>query len=174
MLANLSDIPYFSDDASLSRYVLGAPAFYWTPKPQGFDFISDDVLALVSPIVTYWIYSLFFHILDSIDSPFLDRHRIHDSAEVKSKNLVTRTSCLLWVAFQQVIQTLLGLYWMEEGKPLPPQLADVGHIKNNIVTIFNLLLGEATATRFLRAYGADTVWFTYWWAIPLGQLTIAM
>lgn len=174
MATNLTDAPYLSNDASLSRYVLSSPAFYHASKPSVFPFMSDDVLALVSPIITYWTYSLFFHVLDSIDSPFLDRYRIHDSAEIKSRNLVSRTSCLLWVAFQQVIQTALGLYWMEEDKQLPGFLSDVGAIRNVVVACARLVLGETTATRFLLAYGAQSVWFVYWWGIPVAQLVLAM
>jgi sphinganine C4-monooxygenase len=122
----------------------------------------------------YWVYSFFFQILDSIDSPLLDRYRIHESAEVKSRNLVSRTSCLLWVAFQQVVQTVMAWYWMDEGKELPEFLTNIPAIKDSVVSVARLLLGEATAAHFLRAYGARTVWFVYWWAIPLTQLTIAM
>lgn len=136
--------------------------------------MSDDILALVAPIAAYWIYSLFFHILDSIDSPLLDRYRIHDSAEIKARNLVTRTSCVLWVAFQQVIQTAMGWYWIDEDAGLPGVLTDISSIRNATTFCARLLLGETTAARFLHAYGPQSVWFIYWWGIPLTQLVFAM
>lgn len=176
MTGNITDVPFFSSDANLSRYVLSSPPFYYTSKPSVLESISDDTLATLGPIAVYWVYSFFFHILDSIESPLLGRFRIHDSAEIKSRNLVTRTGCMLWVAVQQVVQIIMAWYLVVDDIVLPGLgfLTDIPGMKNAVIYAAQLVLGEPTATRFLQAYGAQSVWLVYWWAIPLAQLTLAM
>ena len=167
-------IPIFSDDTSLYNYVHSSPPFYFTSRPTVFNFMSDETMSLAAPIVAYWTYSLFFHILDSIETPLINRYRIHESAEVKAKNLVSRTNCFLWVLFQQVMQTALGYYWIDSQSEPPSFLTDITKIRSAVLFGSKLLLGEATAVRFLRAYGPASVWFVYWWAIPAFQLVFAM
>ncbi|KAH8118057.1 fatty acid hydroxylase superfamily-domain-containing protein [Phellopilus nigrolimitatus] len=174
MAGNITDVPFFSDNASLHHYVHAAPPFYFTSRPTIFNRISDETLSLVVPIVAYWGYSLFFQILDSLDWPLLNKYRIHESAEVKTRNRVTKTDVLLAVIFQQVIQTALGIYWMNGDEEVHSCLTDLGSIRNAVIFGARHLLGEPTAVQFLRAYGPVSVWFLYWWAIPLGQLVFAM
>lgn len=174
MAGNITDVPFFSDNASLHHYVHAAPPFYFTSRPTVFNRISDETLSLVVPIVAYWGYSLFFQILDSLDWSLLNKYRIHESAEVKTRNRVTKTDVLLAVIFQQVVQTALGIYWINGDEDVHSCLTDLGSIRNAVVFGARHLLGEPTAVQFLRAYGPVSVWFLYWWAIPLGQLVFAM
>ena len=53
-------------------------------------------------------------------------------------------------------------------------LADVLCIRKGIALGAKVLLGERTATSFLQSYGPQSVWFMYWWGIPLSQLIFAM
>lgn len=171
---NSTEIPFFSDSISLRHYVESAPPFYFTSRLTVLESMTDEVLALIAPVVTYWLYSLFFVVLDNIDTPLINKYRIHESSEVTARNRVSRLSCFLWVVFQQCIQTALGLYWMESTEGIPELLTDVQGIRNGVVFCAKLLLGENTALHFLRAYGPASVWFVYWWAIPVAQLFFAM
>ena len=36
------------------------------------------------------------------------------------------------------------------------------------------VLGKRLGTQYLNARGADTVYFVYWWAIPIAQFFLAM
>lgn len=175
MSGNASFSTYLAEDASLQHYVHASSPFYHTTKPHVLDSVSDEMLSLIAPVVVYWVYSLFFHFLDSQNWSFLHKYRIHESEEVKSKNLVSRTAVVWAVLFQQVIQTALGVYWMN-GVPeeIDSPLTNVSSIQNGVTLAARILLGERTATSFLQKLGPQTVWFLYWWGIPLAQLVFAM
>ena len=136
--------------------------------------MSDEMLSLVAPVVLYWAYSLFFHVLDCIDAPWINKYRIHDSAEVKARNLVSRWSCFFWVLLQQAVQTAFGLVWLDASDQPQTVLTNVSSIRNGVTYVANLFLDETTALRLLRSYGPATVWFAYWYAIPVAQLPFAM
>ncbi|KAI5122305.1 hypothetical protein M0805_002381 [Coniferiporia weirii] len=174
MAVNATDIPLFSDNAGLHHYVYAGAPFYYTPRPSVFTRMSDETLSLVLPIVTYWAYSLFFNFLDSIDAPWLNKYRIHESVEVKARNLVSKSAVLWAVLLQQVIQTALGFYWMGSGEENLTCLADLQSIKHAVTACTQPVLGEAAALRFLRAYGPAAVKLLYWWGIPSAQLLFAM
>ncbi|THH01780.1 hypothetical protein EW145_g6851 [Phellinidium pouzarii] len=168
------DIPLFSGNASLQHYVYAAPPFYHTSRPAVLSQMSDASLALVLPVVVYWGYSLFFHLLDSIDTPWLNKHRIHDSAEVKSRNLASKSSVFLAVLFQQAVQTALGYVWMDAGEEVQSCLNDLQSIERAVIYCARFVLGDAAALSFLSAYGPASVKFLYWWGIPSAQLVFAM
>ncbi|KAF7294495.1 Sphingosine hydroxylase [Mycena kentingensis (nom. inval.)] len=86
--------------------------WYFSYKPSLVDGFSDAYLALAAPVLAYWFLSLTFHYLDTREWKALERYRIHDSAEVASRNTVTRSAVVQAVIFQQIVQTMLGLMWM--------------------------------------------------------------
>ena len=176
MSSNLTDVPFFADSdlGALKHFVHSQPAFYHTSKPTVFEGMTDEVLALVSPFVAYWAYSIFFVALDSIEAPWIHRYRIHESAEVTSRNRVTKLGCFLWVLLQQVIQTVLGLYWMDTTESTPAFLTDIEGIRNLVVYVAQTILGETTSNWFLLSYGASSVRFIYWCGYPIAQLVFAM
>jgi sphinganine C4-monooxygenase len=73
-----------------------------------FSFISDKHLSLALPIIVYWVYSLFFHILDMQSWSFLEKYRLHTPEEVLQRNRVTRWDVVIAVLVQQVGQTIVG------------------------------------------------------------------
>ena len=86
---------------------------------------------------------------------------------------------------QQVLQTILGLWWLEPEAQTQAQaqggaggigaaLRDVVSIRDVVVFLARSVLRDDGAAPFLRAYGPSTVWFLYWWGIPLAQLVFAM
>ncbi|KAF9432275.1 hypothetical protein BGZ76_011025 [Entomortierella beljakovae] len=72
-----------------------------------FSFISDQSLALVLPVVVYWVYSLFFHWISIQEFPWFEKYRIHDKEE-ETRNRVSLSDVIKAVIVQQVLQTALG------------------------------------------------------------------
>lgn len=83
------------------------PSYTLTPRPSLIPGISDVLLQLISPIVAYWVVSLFFHILDVYN--FFAQYRLHTPAEVLKRNHVSRYEVFRDVIIQQIIQTVFGL-----------------------------------------------------------------
>src|SRR6266702_6963200 len=52
--------------------------------------LSDPLLAVILPFLAYWFTSALFHLFDISNWAWLDRYRIHDSAEVSTRNRATR------------------------------------------------------------------------------------
>jgi len=68
--------------------------------------VPDAAVTLLSPIVAYWAFSLFYHILDTYD--LFVEYRLHTPAEVLKRNHVSRYEVLRDVIIQQIIQTIAG------------------------------------------------------------------
>lgn len=85
-----------------------SPEILLKVKPNLISSISDGQLALVLPVVFYWLFSLMFHIMDSFE--LAERYRIHPSKEVESRNKATRIDVLKEVIFQHLIQTITGSF----------------------------------------------------------------
>ncbi|KAH9981970.1 fatty acid hydroxylase superfamily-domain-containing protein [Russula compacta] len=100
--------------------IIHAHPIYYSPAPSLLSSLSDPLLAVLAPLPAYWLTSGLFHLLDLSDWRWLARYRIHDSAEVASRNRVSRLQVLRAVLLQQAIQTALGFVWVSE----PPELTD--------------------------------------------------
>src|SRR5882762_8431118 len=87
--------------------------FYHVPRPSIVPGVSDQALTVAAPVLAYWLLSSIFHIFDVSGWKWLERFRIHDSVEVSSRNLASRFQVLRAVILQQVIQTVLGIFWLE-------------------------------------------------------------
>jgi len=137
--------------------------FYYSTKPELIAGIPDTYITLATPIIAYWVLSLFFHALDVSEWKWLDKYRIHDSVETQSKNRVTKTQVVWAVIFQQVIQTILGLWFLDE---------DHHHLADHTSKV------SAYADRLLplienRSVAETLAYAVYWWFIPVGQLLAA-
>lgn len=172
-MSNATAWPGPSD--ALALRVREAHPFYFTDRPSVFSQFSDQILVIFAPIVAYWVYSLFFHALDVSESRWLDKYRIHESAEVTARNRATRGQVIAAVVLQHVIQALLGWWWMGEGGV--DELAELANIKRIESLVFqaaSLVWSEKQALRFTLVRGEEVVSFLYWWAIPLTQLGFAL
>ncbi|TCD68423.1 hypothetical protein EIP91_010824 [Steccherinum ochraceum] len=150
--------------------------FYYSPRPDILASFPDHYLSLAAPVIAYWVSSCFFHILDMSDWRWLDKYRIHESSEVKSRNLVTRGEVIKAVIFQQVIQTILGLWWME-GAVAGDAIDHVGHMANMLPTIAGMMraaFGHAVGKQLLEDYTAEVLYAIYWWAIPIARFFLGM
>jgi len=149
--------------------------FYYAPRPSVIPGFSDAYLSLAAPVVVYWAYSLLFHVFDTWPEhfPWLDKYRIHDSAEMKTRNLVTKAQVVRAVLLQQAIQTGLGLWWVQEEEGGTNHAGAMRNLAPWVVAVSNILLGPRTSRTLLQYYGTRIVEFVYWWAIPAVQLLFA-
>ncbi|KAF9897286.1 hypothetical protein BX616_005867 [Lobosporangium transversale] len=72
-----------------------------------FSFISDQSLALLLPVIVYWVYSLIFHWISIKEFPWFEKYRIHDKEE-ETRNRVSLPDVIKAVIVQQALQTALG------------------------------------------------------------------
>jgi hypothetical protein len=167
-----STCPHLPDGHYPCLAELGFP-FYHTDRPSLVPPLLDTHLAIVAPVIAYWVYSLFFHCLDISGWQWLEKYRIHDSAEVQSKNRVSRSSVVWAVLVQQTIQTVLGLLTLHHENAI-----DHGDRLISVTTIFVkvviLVCGKKLGGLLLQRIGSKLAYFVYWWAIPAAQLAFAM
>lgn len=143
--------------------------FYYSPRKNLIDGISDSITAVSSPLVAYWTLSMFFHFLDVSGWKWLEKYRIHESEEVTSKNLVSRSQVLLAVIIQQAIQTALGLLWIQEEERIFNHAERIHNISAFFQSFFTHYLGDWGKTMF-----PQISYTIYWWVIPAAQFFFAM
>lgn len=182
----LSTIPYTLpllpklNSTILSSITPTSPSypFYHTSNPRIFSFISDHWLALASPIIVYWVLSLAFHALDVAQIPYFESKRIHESPEVLSRNKATVMQVVNAVVLQQVIQTILGFFWMDaepsQHEMWKDDLQEMAKLSGVVGQAVVLILGERTGQSLLMKHGKDIVSWTYWWGVPLVQFYLAL
>ena len=66
-------------------------------------YISDEVMGALAPIVVYWIYAGFYHVL-----PVSDRYRLHARKE-EIKNIVSLSEVIKGVLWQQTLQAVVAI-----------------------------------------------------------------
>jgi len=149
--------------------------FYHVSRMDFIPGISDKMLSLVAPIVAYWGFSLFFHILDSDVFHWPAKYRIHESAEVKAKNLASRSDVVKAVLLQQLVQTLLGVLWLDgTDSALNTHTADMRKLGEWVGSLAIFVLGKEQGNAFLVAKGSQLVSWLYWWGIPSAQFLLAI
>lgn len=167
--------PEFADAIVPSN---GTFPVYHTEQPSIIPGLSDKMLSVISPLISYWALSLLFHVLDvyGTDWAWLARYRIHESAEVKSKNLVTKWDVVVAVVFQQVVQTILGILFVEgEESALIDHTANMSRMSPILVQSTLLFYGDPRiAQARLEVWGATVLHFIYWWFIPAAQMLFAL
>ena len=156
------------------------PPIYYTTSPSILSFISDKHLSLVAPFFLYWALSLVFYALDLAQLPYFERLRLHESPEVLARNKATILDVVKAVVFQQVVQTALGLCWLESEEDILRRevyidhLAEMSKLAPYVGRSLVLLLGQRTANNVIHSHGKDVVQWVYWWGIPAIQLLFAL
>ncbi|KAG1723727.1 fatty acid hydroxylase superfamily-domain-containing protein [Suillus paluster] len=150
--------------------------FYFSLRPNLFDGIPDTYVAVAAPVLAYWFMSLIFHCLDISSWKWLDKYRIHESEEVKSRNLATYWEVIRAVIIQHVMQTMLGLAWLTEPPEISvarcqSQMEDLGR---TLILVLRFLMGEETGMKFLDLRGPEMTHWLYWWGIPVVQILFAL
>lgn len=108
----------FAPPQNFSAIVSGpyAPPQLLSPKPDLIPGVADGILALVSPVVAYWTYLTFFHLVDVYE--LAEKYRIHPSEEEKARNKASLGDVLFDVVIQHIVQTVVG-YAMYRMDPKP-------------------------------------------------------
>ncbi|MBW0468498.1 hypothetical protein O181_008213 [Austropuccinia psidii MF-1] len=134
--------------------------------------ISDPILSIIVPVATYWIVSLLFTLIDYLEWPSIEKFRIHDSAEVTRRNRISPQQVIKAVIIQQVIQTLLGLFYLE---PDPINVLQRDYLTEMRVTarlvlrLAKIVLPPKHAIWIVNHYGQQITQWMYWWGIPIIQ-----
>lgn len=99
----------FSMPQNFSQIVASpyAPPRLLRPREDLISGIPDGILAVLSPVVAYWVYSSVFHLIDVYQ--LAEKYRIHPSEEEQARNKVSLSEVLRDVAFQHVLQTIVGM-----------------------------------------------------------------
>ncbi|KAI1005606.1 hypothetical protein K3495_g2611 [Podosphaera aphanis] len=82
------------------------PSYTLSPVDPLISFIPDFYLTLILPVAVYWIFSMFFHFIDTYD--IWSQYRIHTPAEILNRNHVSRYEVARDVIIQQIIQTIVA------------------------------------------------------------------
>jgi len=93
------------------------PAYTAVVRDDVLSFLPDLYLLTLAPTISYWIVSIFFHIVDTYD--IWPQYRLHTPAEITQRNRVTRSEVLRDVIFQQVLQAVVSVIL---GLTDPPQM----------------------------------------------------
>ena len=160
--------PLYSTPLSTSDY-----AFYHSFRSELVPGISDKYLSLFAPFAIYWIFSLFFHLLDNLRLDVLERHRIHEPEEVKTKNRVTVREVIVAVLFQQVLQTLMGMAALEDEPPAMDHAGELNKWGRRVAKVVISVAGSKSGGQFLARYGRGMASWLYWWGYPTLQLAWA-
>jgi sphinganine C4-monooxygenase len=151
--------------------------FYHYDRAEVYPGISDRYMSILAPFITYWVASLFFQTIDSLNLPFFEQHRLHEPEEVKTKNRVTVRQVVVAVLFQQFVQTLLGIVWLEDDDPAYGPMRDhaeaVGWYHAVLAKAAVSVLGGAMGSEVMKGYGASAASWVYWWGVPIVQLFFA-
>lgn len=165
----------FIDGETICLPPLKVP-FYFSMRQNLIDGVSDNILALAAPVVAYWTMSLFFHCLDMSGWAGLDKYRIHESDEVKSRNRATRSQVFWAVILQHTSQTVLGYYWLSDPPKISPSkcVTEMGAVGRTLVRLVRWAIGPDVGSYFLDLRGADITYWLYWWGIPAAQLLFSL
>lgn len=109
------------------------PLSFIVQKPDLIPGISDGVLAVLSPVIAYWAYATFFHIIDVYE--LAEKYRIHPSEEEESRNKASLSDVLYDVVIQHIIQTIVGycVYRYDEAPTTGYELQRMWHLKHNVL-----------------------------------------
>ncbi|TID30582.1 hypothetical protein CANINC_000827 [Pichia inconspicua] len=132
----------YSDIAKIEAPIRPHVAYFL--KQNLIEGIPDGLLALIAPIVAYWVYSIIFHIIDVYQ--LLEAYRIHPSEEQLSLNKVTFAVVIRDVIFQHIIQSITG-FVMYKIDPTPvsgyenAQLWDIRHLLPSYIPTTFIYIG---------------------------------
>lgn len=82
------------------------PSYTAVEAPDLISWCPDFYLSILAPTVSYWVVSIFFHIIDVLD--LFPQYRLHTPAEIAQRNKVSRYEVLRDVIFQQIIQGVMS------------------------------------------------------------------
>ncbi|EIW69412.1 hypothetical protein TREMEDRAFT_39015 [Tremella mesenterica DSM 1558] len=93
-----------------------------------------------------------------------------------ARNKATVKEVIRAVFVQHVLQTLLGLVWLEDEATVLKRefyrdhLGDMTGLAPKVATSVLVLLGKRTGGKILEDHGEALVRWVYWWGIPSAQI----
>jgi len=146
---------------------------YYNDSPQLLPFMSDRLLAVFFPTLVYWAISIPFDILDRHAPKWIEKYRINESAEESSRNRVSKKSIILTVMSQQVVQSIIGVLFLEDRVKSHDHLGEISKIQSTLAAWLLPLLGLNNTVALLSPSNNSLAASIYWWAIPLVQFAWA-
>lgn len=165
----------FADGANTCLPPLKVP-FYFAMRQNLFDSVPDNILALAAPIVAFWSMSLFFHCLDMSGWTWLDKYRIHELDEVKSRNRPARSQVFWAVVLQHTMQAVLGYLWLSDSPMISPSkcMVEMAAVGKTLARLVRWTFGPDAGNYLMEHRGADITYWLYWWCIPAAQLFFSL
>ncbi|KAL7423991.1 Sphingolipid C4-hydroxylase sur2 [Cryptotrichosporon argae] len=149
-----------------------SPPVYYAPRPSLLSFISDKHLSLAGPFVVYWVLSIMWHVIDTAGVPYFEKRRIHESPEMLARNRATVRQVVEAVVWQQVVQTIFGLVFLDDEHFHSPaeHIAAMAGYAPRVADAVLLVAGPRAGIELLKNHGQAIVAWAYWWGVPIAQL----
>lgn len=152
---------------------------YFRPRPSLLPWISDKYLSLLTPIVVYWVVSLWFQFLDTAQIPFFEKYRLHEPQEISKRNRVSARRVVAMVAIQQVVQTFVGMFVLEDEQMVLQQVfadhqGNVKIIAQRVASVAVAIAGRKNGIHAVLLCGPRFANWLYWWGIPTAQFVWAL
>lgn len=136
--------------------------------------MSDEALAVVMPVIAYWIYSITFHFIMKAEIPFFEKYRIHTLEEMNTKNKVSLYEVLRMVLVQQTLQTILGIMVLPSEEPTYNHLFIQKTYAQHIYRYLGMLFTSG-AQQYVTDEAVQWIAYAaYWLVIPACQFVVAM
>ncbi|TGZ78983.1 hypothetical protein EX30DRAFT_342672 [Ascodesmis nigricans] len=157
------------------------PPIELSPLPPLIPFFSDETLLLAAPVITYWVFSLFFHVLDVYN--FLPQYRLHTPEEVLKRNHVSRYEVLRDVILQHIMQTGIGFVvaFFEPVQMTGMESAEIYGLYSKVLAAERWIGGVLGAEGMMGEKGLGwgdwrykLVELAYWYAIPALRMGVAI
>ncbi|WAQ86571.1 hypothetical protein PtA15_7A297 [Puccinia triticina] len=134
--------------------------------------LSDPALTVLVPLLAYWLVAIFFTLLDHLELPWIEKYRLHEPAEIAKRNKVSPAQVVKAVILQQLIQTALGIFYLDSAPSnvlARDYLAEMKQYAPLVSTLVHILLPPQHARWLLLNYGQSLVQWSYWWGLPILQ-----
>ncbi|KAF8273125.1 sphingosine hydroxylase [Lactarius quietus] len=151
--------------------------FYYSQADELAPGVSDPLLAVILPILAYWLTSAVFYGLDLSNWAWLDRYRIHSPSEVSTRNRATPSEVFRAVIVQQVFQTTLGYFWLADVPEPSDHPAAMRAVARALSSPFGVLFLSEQAyfpLGFFDDASPRITYLLYWYIIPFIQIVVAM
>lgn len=140
-----------------------APHVILTKRPDLIEGLPDGILAILAPVVAYWVYSSFFHIIDVYY--LAEKYRIHPSPEELAKNKAKLSDVIKDVIIQHIVQTIIGLsmYFIDPTPMTGYELHDMWKLKKWVgfapdLVIWYVYMYGFSAVKLLVAFCIIDTW----------------
>ncbi|CAN6195246.1 unnamed protein product [Urochloa humidicola] len=121
------------------------------------EHFSDEALAIIVPILVYWVYSAVYMALGQS----MDKYRLHPRKEEDSKNLVSKRDVVMGVLLQQLVQAAVAaVIFTLTGDSSSTAPYDEEHMKVSLSTSY-LKLARQFAVAMAVLDGWQYAWHRY-------------